>query len=279
MTDFSNLAKGLLPEILSAGKIIIHYFRRGCEIQTKAGGSPVTIADHEAEAALIKALSKLTPDIPVIGEEMMEGQPATPMDDDFFLVDALDGTREFTSGRNEFTINVGLIHKGEPTFGVIYAPALSQLYMTLNTDHAAFAKLSPDVASCSLETMDFQRMAVKNDVTNEGPFVICASRSHGSDALENWLANISISRRTNIGSSLKFCQVAEGKCDVYPRFGPTMEWDTAAGQAIVQASGGIVAELDGSPLRYGKHETGFRNPFFIAAAISNPKFFHEKVAG
>ena len=273
MSSYSELAEGLLPHVLSAGKIVMGYFGTDHEVETKAGGSPVTAADREAEALLIAALSRIAPGVPVVGEEMMEGRKAKPMGERFFLVDALDGTREFTSGRTEFTINIGLIENGLPTFGVIYAPALERLYLTVASDHAATGELATTAEACSLNTINAKRISVLKDFEEQGPFVLCASRSHGSDALENWLKGKDISARTNIGSSLKFCQVAEGQCHVYPRFGPTMEWDTAAGQAIVQAAGGIVSELNGELLQYGKHETGFRNPFFIASTRAVPSFY------
>ncbi len=276
MSTDTNFAAGLLPHVLAAGKVVMDYFRRGFEVETKAGGSPVTAADRDAEALLVRALSELAPNVPVVAEEMMEGRTAQPVGETFFLVDALDGTREFTSGRKEFTINVGLIEKGLPTFGVVYAPALAKLYMTLSRDEAVTAELSPDVQLPGFGQLAAEKISVKSDVDPDGPFIVCASRSHGSDALEQWLGGINVGGRTNIGSSLKFCQVAEGQCHVYPRFGPTKEWDTAAGHAIVQAAGGVVTELDGQPLRYGKYETDFLNPHFIVAAKAVPSFFKEK---
>ncbi|SDO92140.1 3'(2'),5'-bisphosphate nucleotidase [Filomicrobium insigne] len=260
--SFVGLAEALLPSVLAAGAKTMHYFRTGVETETKADGSPVTLADQAAEEILLEGLSRAAPGVPVVAEESMSAGKVPNLEDTFFLVDPLDGTREFINRRNEFTINIGLIRDKRPVFGIIFAPALSQLYLTLADDHAISAPLDPDAETCSLQGLNADRMRT-SALNAESGMTIVASRSHGSEALENWLADVDVAGRANIGSSLKFCLVAAGKADVYPRFGPTMEWDTAAGHAIATAAGGMVTQTDGSPFLYGKLEKGFLNPSFI----------------
>lgn len=259
--SYTGLVEALLPSVLAAGAETMRYFRSGVQTETKADGSPVTLADQAAEAILLAGLAGAAPGVPVVAEEAMAIGEAPNLAASFFLVDPLDGTREFINGRDEFTINIGLITNGVPRFGIIYAPALSKLYLTLADDHAVAAPLDPDTGSCSLSELNTTQLRTRPP-TGE-PVTIVASRSHGSDALENWLTGVSVADRANIGSSLKFCLVAAGEADIYPRFGPTMEWDTAAGHAIASAAGGIVTETDGKPLLYGKREADFLNPNFI----------------
>lgn len=274
MTDFDDLARALLPATIAAGAVIMGYFRNGVAVETKAGGSPVTAADRDAEAIILEALARAAPGIPVIAEEMSEGKEIAAAGAEFFLVDPLDGTKEFTSGRSEFTVNIALVRDGAPCFGIIYAPAMSQLYVTLKSDVAVRATLSPDTppATVSLATLAQERIRVR-DVRDGEALTVSASRSHGSEGLEKWISRIQVKDRVNVGSSLKFCQVATGESDVYPRFGPTMEWDTAAGHAILLAAGGIVTDVHGAPLRYGKHESGYLNPYFIASAAPLARFY------
>jgi 3'(2'), 5'-bisphosphate nucleotidase len=272
LSDHAELARALLPHVLVAGKAVMTHFREGCEVFAKSGGSPVTQADRDGEDILLAALAKIAPGVSVIAEEMAAGGLPGEIADEFFLVDALDGTREFTNGRPEFTLNVGLIRERKPVFGVIFAPALSRLFITLSGDHAIVADLSPDAPEVRLEALDAKRLSVRS--LGEGErLVVTASRSHGSEALETWLADKAVGKRTNIGSSLKFCQVAEGISHVYPRFGSTMEWDTSAGHAILLAAGGVVTDVHGVPLSYGKAQAGFLNPHFIASAALRPEFY------
>lgn len=275
MNEHIRFADAILPHVLAAGAVIMRYFRAGVTVETKAGGSPVTAADRDAENILLSGLAEVAPGVPVIAEEMAEGQTLAATGSTFLLVDPLDGTREFTSGRSEFTVNIGLVQDGRPVLGVIYAPALMRLYVTLGADFAATGLLDPDaeVVAARLEAIAPRRLAVRRFAEGE-PLVVSASRSHGSAEVEAWLERIVVAERVNVGSSLKFCQVASGDSHVYPRFGPTMEWDTAAGHALVLAAGGIVTGIDGSDLRYGKYETGYRNGFFIASAQPLPAFYH-----
>lgn len=259
MNETSDLAAALYPAVLAAGAAIMSHYDAGTAIETKGDGSPVSDADRDAEAILLAALAKIAPGVPVVAEEAASAGLVVHTGDTFFLVDPLDGTREFAARRPEFTVNVALVRNGVPVFGVIYAPALGQLFWTRGG--SAFKADFPASPPQQLAALDAQRL--ETAPAHDGPQTIVASRSHGSDDLEAWLQTIDAGTRVNIGSSLKFCLVAEGKADLYPRFGPTMEWDTAAGHAIACAAGGSVTRTDGSPFTYGKSEAGYRNPGFI----------------
>ena len=263
--DEGELARKLLPAIIRAGAATMLHFRSATGVDIKRDGSPVTIADQLSEEILLTALAAIAPDIPVVAEEASAAGIVPQTGQQFFLVDPLDGTREFTNGIGEFTINIGLIEDGVPSFGVIYAPAVSKLYVTLSRTHAATAMIDPDHARPDLAALSLTRINVRKRDPQSGLTVV-ASRSHGSIELEQWLSGITIADRSNIGSSLKFCLVAEGAADLYPRLGPTKEWDTAAGHAIVAAAGGTVTKLDGAPLLYGKRDADFLNPPFIVRA-------------
>ncbi len=236
-----------------AGKIVLkHYVAQETEVRTKDDNSPVTDADEETEAFLLEALATLTPDIPVVSEEAAsaKGLPREAAER-FWLVDPLDGTKEFISRNGEFTVNVALIEKGRPVAGVVHAPALAMTWAGATLGSARFSQT------------DLQAMAIQTrDVPPEGVTVV-ASRRHGDNAdLEQFLAGYKVAEMKNAGSSLKFCLLASGKADLYPRFGRTMEWDTAAGHAVLLAAGGRVETVEGQPLGYGK--PGFENPYFIA---------------
>ncbi len=259
MPDTSQLAAALYPAVIAAGAAIMSHYDAGTAMETKGDGSPVSDADREAEEILLAALAELAPGIPVVAEESASAGLVMHMGDTFFLVDPLDGTREYAARRPEFTVNVALVKNGVPVSGIIYAPALSLLYWT--EGQRAFKAAVPALPPPQASSLDAQPL--RTAAAHEGPQTIVASRSHGSDELEAWLQGISVGMRVNIGSSLKFCLVAEGKADIYPRFGPTMEWDTAAGHAIACAAGGSVTRTDGTPFVYGKAESGYRNPGFI----------------
>ena len=263
--DHAGLARALLPAVLAAGATTLEYFRRGTPAVLKQDGSPVTIADQASEDILTGALMSLMPGIPVIAEEASAAGIRPAAGDDFFLVDPLDGTREFTNGIGEFTINIGRIKSGVACFGIVYAPALAKLYLTLGPDLAMMASVEPASTGVEFDNLQLSRIVTRAQ-TPGMPLTIAASRSHGSDALDAWLPGFACVERINIGSSLKFCLVAEGRADLYPRFGPTKEWDTAAGHALVNAAGGTVVDLSGQPLLYGKSELNFLNPRFVALA-------------
>jgi 3'(2'), 5'-bisphosphate nucleotidase len=235
-----------------AGAVILEYYAAGATARTKADSSPVTDADEAAEALIRPALEALLPGVPVVAEEAMaRGEEPTVANGRFWLVDPLDGTREFLKRNGEFTVNIALIEKEMPVLGVVYAPALA----------LTFTARGPGTAARRKGAQDFQKIHARA-VPEEGAVVV-ASRSHGDPkALDQFLAGTKVAGTMQAGSSLKFGLVAEGSADIYPRFGRTMEWDTAAGHAVLLAAGGSVETLDGQPLRYAKK--GFENPSFVA---------------
>jgi 3'(2'), 5'-bisphosphate nucleotidase len=236
-----------------AGAAAMQVYASDFQVRGKADHSPVTEADERAEAVILERLAALTPGIPVISEEQAAAGRAPPAAERFWLVDPLDGTREFIQRNGEFTVNIALIEAGCPTLGVVLAPALGRLFA--------------GARSCGARTHDGagDRSIACRTVPAAGLTVV-ASRSHGdSDALDRFLAERQVAASTSAGSSLKFCLVAAGEADLYPRLGRTMEWDTAAGHAVLAAAGGRVATLDGAELRYGK--PGLDNPHFVASGL------------
>ncbi len=231
------------------------------EVELKADTSPVTKADREAEIIILEALRALAPTIPIVSEETT-GDRTAALGARFFLVDPLDGTKEFIKKRTDFTVNVALIELGYPRFGLAYAPARSLLAVTIADGVAIEAELPPDVTGADLGALKQQRLhARKGDAARLTALV---SLSHLDPETEKFLEGLNIAQRLSAGSSVKFLEIARGQADVYPRFGPTMEWDTAAGQAVLEASGGRVVDANGSRLRYGKSDNGLRNPSFVA---------------
>ncbi len=244
----------LLEEIIAiarlAGDEVLDVYAQECTSDSKADGSPVTAADHRAQAVICAELERLTPDVPIVAEEAGRSRPDRAFDDPFWLVDPLDGTREFLSRNGEFTINIGLIDGDAPVMGVILAPAMGRLF----AGGQAIGALTEDA--------DGRRPIEARGVPSAGPTVV-SSRSHGDEeALARCLGDRKVGAKTCAGSSLKFCLIAAGEADLYPRLGRTMEWDTAAGDAILRAAGGLVTDLKGEPLGYGK--PGYENPHFIA---------------
>ena len=257
------LAGGLLPAVLRAGAVELGYFRNGVAVETKRDDSPVTAADREAEELITAALARLRPDIPVIGEEAVSAGITPQTDGTFFLVDALDGTRDFISGRPEFTVNIALVVDHVPLFGVVYQPPTGRLFMTLAGDCAIEAEIAADAAdTVSLDRLASHRIATR--VPDTGDMVVAVSRSHPSSQLDRKLSELGIERRIEVGSSLKFCLVARGEADVYPRLTSISEWDTAAGHAVVSAAGGAVLTLDAAPLLYGQSSGSHRVAPFVA---------------
>jgi 3'(2'), 5'-bisphosphate nucleotidase len=250
--------KGSIPfmdELVSvarqAGAVILDIYGRDFETLRKADRSPVTEADTAAEAVILEALARLAPDVPVIAEEQCakEGVPAAAPPR-FFLVDPLDGTKEFIARNGEFTVNIALIEGGRPVLGVVHLPASDTCYSGLG------GKAERRVGTGAPEPIA-ARPAPENGL------VMAISRSHADGEVERAKARgLEIAGTIVAGSSLKFCRLAEGVADLYPRFGNTMDWDTAAGQAVLEAAGGRVETTEGDPLGYGK--PGFRNPHFIA---------------
>ncbi len=257
-----QLADALLPVTLAAGAIQMRHFRSGATVQTKADLSPVTVADQDSEALILQALAVLAPGIPVIAEEAMAAGHTPAIGETFFLVDPLDGTREFIAGRREFTVNIALVRDQTPVFGLVYAPATGDLYVTLDRATAVHVRVAPDAAATSLATLGTRRLHVRPADPNA--VVVVASRSHLTAETEAFLGRFNVVERRSAGSSLKFCLIAAGDADLYPRAGPTNEWDTAAGQAVLTAAGGKVTTFAGATLTYGKACDRFRNPDFVA---------------
>jgi 3'(2'), 5'-bisphosphate nucleotidase len=240
----------------------MRHFAAGVEVTTKADTSPVTIADHEAEEALLAGLAQAAPGVPVIAEERVAAGRIPPTRDAFFLVDPLDGTRAFIRQSPEFTVNIGLIEQRVPVFGIIYAPAMQLLFATLGPDRAVEVAIPPDFAGAGLA--DCQLHPLHTRAPDPRSLVAFASRSHAAESTDAFLARLPITEKRKASSSIKFCYIARGEADLYARLGATNEWDTAAGHAILAAAGGCVTTTEGEPLRYGKADERFANPYFVA---------------
>jgi 3'(2'), 5'-bisphosphate nucleotidase len=257
MSDTSTMLQSLIYTAQRAGGAIMAVYATDFAVRDKADTSPVTAADEAAEKIILADLAVIAPDIPVVAEEAVAAGKVPIVADRFFLVDPLDGTREFVSRRDEFTVNVALIEAGKPVLGVVFAPARRELYWgDVGAGKAGHIDADPDGTMPSMGTSIAVRQAPAAGLT------AVASRSHRTPETDALLANYPVVEFRSIGSSLKFCLVAAGEADIYPRIGTTMEWDTAAGHAVLAAAGGSVTGLDGEPFVYGK--PGFRNGNFIA---------------
>ena len=252
-----EIALFLAKAALAAGPAVMEEYDRGCSVASKEDGSPVTSADHRAEAIICEYLASLAPMPPVCAEESMAAGAQAQVAERFLLVDPLDGTREFLAGNGEFTINVALVERGAPVSGAVYAPAIGRLWVGGET---AFACEAPVGAALPGEGSR-RRIRTRSAPTN---LVAFASRSHLDPKSDSFLKRLPIGETRFAGSSLKFCLIAEGLGDVYPRFAPTMEWDTAAGDAVLRAAGGGVFDPSGLLLSYGKVGAGLRNGPFVA---------------
>jgi 3'(2'), 5'-bisphosphate nucleotidase len=266
--EHTRLASALLPAVLAAGAIEMRYYRAGVAVETKVDESPVTAADREAEAVLVAAIATAAPGVPIVAEEAVASGQMPTLGAEFFLVDPLDGTREFIAQRGEFTVNVALIRNGAPVFGIVYAPACDELYVTLAPDIAAMARIAPREGSISLNEIGLQ--AIRTRAPDPSALAALVSRSHSTPETEAYLSRFNIATRCDAGSSLKFCVIARGDADIYPRLSRTMAWDTAAGHAVLAAAGGSVTTLDGQPLRYGSTAATLANPSFAAWGAPQP---------
>jgi 3'(2'), 5'-bisphosphate nucleotidase len=266
--DHAQLASALLPAVLAAGVIEMRYYRAGVAVETKADESPVTIADRDAEAVLVAAIAAAAPGVPIVAEEAVAAGRLPVLGTEFFLVDPLDGTREFINQRGEFTVNIALVRHGAPVFGIVYGPACGELYATLSPDVAVMARVAPHEGPITLD--DIGLAPIRTRIPDPNALVALVSRSHATPETEAFLACFAIASRTGAGSSLKFCCIARGEADIYPRLGPTKAWDTAAGHAVLSAAGGSVTTLDGQPLRYGNTATTLSNPHFVAWGTPQP---------
>ena len=251
------MLQSLIYTAQRAGAAIMAVYATDFAVRDKADASPVTAADEAAEKILLADLAAIAPGVPVVAEEAVAAGHVPVVADRFFLVDPLDGTREFVSHRDEFTVNVALIEAGEPVLGVVFAPARRELYWgDVRAGKAGTIDADPDGTMPSMGAGIAARVAPPRGLT------AVASRSHRTPETDAFLTNYSIAEFRSIGSSLKFCLVAAGQADIYPRIGTTMEWDTAAGHAVLVAAGGSVTGLAGEPFRYGK--PGFKNGNFVA---------------
>jgi 3'(2'), 5'-bisphosphate nucleotidase len=238
----------MLDAARAAAAAIMEVYLDDFDSVTKTDGSPLTIADGRAEAIILKMLGPTG--IPVLAEESVAAGILPELGERFFCVDPLDGTKEFIKRNGEFTVNICLVERGRPVMGVVLAPATGATFVG-----------GPDGAF----EIDARGQRLPLRTKPDGAMRVVASRSHGHKALAGFCETFEVVDDVSVGSSLKFCLVARGDAQLYPRFTPTSEWDTAAGQAVLEAAGGAVLALDGRPLRYGKGGDNL-NPFFIAAA-------------
>jgi len=253
--NYPLLAEKLYETVLEAGRKIMEIFATDFDVLYKDDKSPVTEADQAAEKIILRDIAAIAPDIPVIAEEMASAGNIPDVADIFWLVDPLDGTKEFIRKGTDFTVNIALIEDGQPGFGIVYAPALGRMFVAKDPDTAVQMTIRE-----GRFIGDEQPISVRDVPT--GGITAVASKSHRDADTNAFLEKLGVSNVVSIGSSLKFCLVAAGEADIYPRFGPTMEWDTGAGHAVLKAAGGTVSNPDGTPFRYRK--PGFRNGFFIA---------------
>ncbi len=256
--DHQLLAATIRRLALEAGAVIMEHYHNGFEVEKKADESPVTEADHAADALISAGLRETFPDMPLVTEEQARTHAVSAST--FLIVDPLDGTKEFVRRRGDFTVNIALVEDGVPVRGVVYAPARKRLFMT-DADGNAIEEEGPLAPAARGPMREIRVAQPDNDALR-----VVASKSHRDAETDAYIRRYRVAEIASAGSSLKFCLVATGEADLYPRLGPTMEWDTAAGHAVLAAAGGRVDVLDegGRPLTYGKAE--FRNPRFIAYA-------------
>ncbi len=249
---------------VDAGELLLEYFEgmHDLELGAKEDGSPVTIADKKAEELIEQKLYEILPDVPVIGEESFSAGRRTDLEGQayFWLIDPLDGTKAFVKGDPDFTVNIGLIHNGEPILGVIYAPEKGELYAGFSDKEGAMKSFRYFEDSKTEKDIRARKMPA------EGLTVMSSSYHSTASLHDKMLEQFKVKKIVRRASSIKICAIANGKADVYPRFGPTCEWDTAAGHAILRAAGGEICDLKGKPLSYGGADPNFLNPHFIAAS-------------
>ncbi len=243
--------------IEAGARIMTYYGADDIGLRRKEDESPVTAADEAADAVISTGLRAAFPDLPLITEEQAESHGQSVQS--FLIVDPLDGTKEFTQRRGDFTVNIAYVENGVPVLGVVYAPAKNRLFYTLPEGGAVEEEGAHDPAAPG------PLRPIRVGRPDNAALMVVASKSHRDAATDAWIATYAVRDMTSAGSSLKFCLVATGEADLYPRLGRTMEWDTAAGDAVLRAAGGLVVRMDDrSPLAYGK--PGWDNPHFIAHA-------------
>jgi len=253
----SAFMQSLIDLAIAAGAEIMTIYAGDFSARAKGDLTPVTEADEAAEKIILAGLARIAPQVPVISEEAAAAGVIPTVAERFLLVDPLDGTREFISKNGEFTVNIALVEHGAPVAGVVFAPALNRMFWGEKGLGAAHGMVADGGVSA------WHPLKVR-PLPPDGATVV-ASRSHRDQATDDYLKTVKVKSLCSAGSSLKFCLVAAGEADLYPRFGRTMEWDTAAGHAVLLAAGGRVLTVDGQPLGYGKRARGYDNPGFIAS--------------
>ena len=253
----ADLMEALTDLVVQAGAAILAVNRSAMKVDGKLDGSPVTEADLAADRIIAEGLARLVPKIPVLSEESVEKvQP--PYRGSFFLIDPLDGTKEFVAGRNEFTVNLALVSNGTPLLGIVGAPALGLIWRGLVGRGAERLAVGPSSLGPA-EPIHTRMHPARGE-----PWIVAVSRSHGDARSEAFIAGRPGAVREMLGSAVKFGRVAEGGADIYPRLAPTSEWDVAAGHALVSAAGGKITDGQGAALQFGSGRNGFRVPEFIA---------------
>ena len=256
--DYEKLVNVMRKLSLEAGdKIMQIYGQDDFEVESKSDDSPVTAADKAADAIISDGLRAAFPDVMLVTEEQSDTHDTTGKT--FLIVDPLDGTKEFIHRRGDFTVNIALVEDGTPTRGVVYAPAKSRMFFT-----KADGQTVEETGAFDKDTIGALKTISVSDPDN-GALMVVASKSHRDQATDDYINKYAVKDMKSAGSSLKFCLIATGEADIYPRLGRTMEWDTAAGHAVLNGAGGAVVRFDDqTPLTYGKD--GYANPFFIAYA-------------
>lgn len=260
----ADLVEAFVAAAIEAGAAILKVRREGYQAERKADSTPVTEADRAAERAILAHLGRVAPMLPVVAEEACSAGSIPAVDGQFFLVDPLDGTKEFVKGGDDFTVNVALIRERMPVAGVVLAPASGMLYSGILGKGAWCGRVTGG------------RVAERHpiQVRPAGSAIdVVASKSHRTPETDAYIRRYEVGNLVSAGSSLKFCTVAEGRADLYPRMGTTMQWDTAAGDAVLRAAGGKTLTLDGTPLTYGQKGVGlkgYENPWFVASGNLPP---------
>jgi 3'(2'), 5'-bisphosphate nucleotidase len=255
----SDLAEAFVAAAIEAGQAILAVRKKGYRAERKADSTPVTEADRAAERAIAAYLRQIAPDVPIVAEEACSLGSVPRVDGEFFLVDPLDGTKEFVKGGDDFTVNIALIRDRRPAIGVVLAPASGIIYAGVEGSGAWRGSL--------VDGRVEQRQPIHVRAAGEALDIV-ASKSHRTPETDAYCGRYRVRNLVAAGSSLKFCTVAEGKADLYPRMGTTMQWDTAAGDAVLRAAGGRTLTLDGVPLPYGPNGAGveaYENPWFVAS--------------
>ncbi|EQA97016.1 3'(2'), 5'-bisphosphate nucleotidase [Sphingobium wenxiniae] len=260
--NITRIADALVAAAIDAGQAIMAIYDAGFSVETKSDNSPVTQADAAGEKIILEALARVAGDIPVIAEEEVAAGRVPRTEGTFFLVDPLDGTKEFIERRGDFTVNIALIEARQPVFGIVYAPAKGRLFVGDVQSGAAWS------APVSREGEIGDRAPIHVRDLPGGGLSVVASKSHNTPETDAYLGQFDVAERVSFGSSLKICMVAAGEADLYPRLAPTCEWDIGAGDAVLRAAGGKLLAPDGAPMAYGKAR--FFNPGFVAAGDIDP---------